>query len=1152
MAEFTHLHVHTQYSILDGAASVEGLLEKAKKDGMEAMAITDHGNMYGVMSFYSQAQKMGIKPIIGIETYVAANGMHEKSKKEDRSGYHLILLAKNKIGYHNLVKLSSIAFKDGFYYTPRVDKDLLRKYSEGLIAMSACLGGEIPKAIMNHSIEKIDEVIDEYVDIFGEDFYLEVQNHGLPEQKAVQDAMVILAQKHNLKIVATNDVHFVEPDDAESHNILICLNTGKDADDEEGMHYSGNEYLKSPEEMAELFAEIPDAIKNTQEIVEKIENYDITRKVLLPEFPLPEGFDNEDVYLEHLTYEGAKNRFKEITDEIKERLDYELGVVKDMGFAGYFLIVQDFINEARKMDVIVGPGRGSAAGSAIAYCVGITNIDPIAYNLLFERFLKPDRISMPDVDIDFDDIGREKVLDYVIKKYGEEKVAQIVTFGTMAPRSSIRDVARVLKLPLPDADRLAKLIPKGPNISLSKSYKDVKELADEIKDGDILTKKTLRIAEKLEGSIRQSGIHACGVIIGRNDLINHVPLARAKDSKLMVTQFDGKYVESAGMLKMDFLGLKTLSIIRNAIENIYRRHEIKINIDEIPLDDEKTFELFQMGRTVGIFQFESEGMRKSLRDLRPTNLEDLIAMNALYRPGPMDFIPSFINRKQGKEKIEYPHPFLEKLLKPTYGIMVYQEQIMQTAQIMGGFSLGKADILRRAMGKKKMDVMQEQREIFINGAKEKGIDEKNASEVFEIMTEFAKYGFNRSHAAAYSLIAYQTAYLKAHYTAEYMAAVLTNNLSDISDITFFIEATKRSNIAVLGPNINESDLNFIVNKKGEIRFGLGAIKGVGEAAVSDIVNERHANGNFKNIFDFAKRVNLRSVNKRSFEALAYAGAFDDFPDSHRAQYFFKEDENDTVFIEKIIKHAALCQEKENSTQQSLFGDDSEVEIADPTLPDCEPWSKLEQLKSEKDVIGFYVSGHPLDDFKLEIDTFCNSTINMISGDLMKLKNKEFKFAGLVTSVEHKLTKNGKAFGSFFLEDYSDSIKLTLFGEDYLENKKFFQEPGRFLFIRAKVQSRYYDENQYEVKVNKITLLSDMLEKGAKNLTIHLSLDSISKEFNDRLSLVFKKHKGKCHLKVKIKDDEGDLIDVPSNTIKVDCGQVYKILEDEFGVKCLIS
>ncbi|OQX77500.1 MAG: DNA polymerase III subunit alpha [Bacteroidetes bacterium 4484_249] len=1126
MPEFTHLHVHTQYSILDGAANIEKLIAKTKESGMNALAITDHGNMYGVLKFFNEAKKQEIKPIIGCEVYIAKDSRTKKEKSKGKQYYHLILLAKNKTGYHNLAKLTSLGYLEGFYYKPRIDKEILQKYSEGIIASTACLGGEVPQAILNSSDdEKAQEIIDWYKDVFKDDFYLELQNHGLADQKTVNESLLRLAQKNNLKVIATNDVHFINKEDYDAHDILIRLNTGSDINDKkDNLHYSGQEYLKTPEEMAALFPDHPEALSGTQEIVEKIEDYNIHSDIILPVFPLPEEFNNEDEYLKHLTYKGAEKLYPELTDEIRERLDFELKVIKEMGFPGYFLIVQDFINKAREMDVTVGPGRGSAAGSAVAFCTGITAIDPIKYNLLFERFLNPERVSMPDIDVDFDDDGRDKVLKYVVKKYGERRVAQIVTFGTMAARLAIRDVARVLKLPLPDADRLAKMVPERPGTTLKSAFKEVPELGQIKKKGDELEKKTLQFAETLEGSTRHTGTHACGVIIGRDDLINYVPLATAKDSELMVTQYEGKLVESVGMLKMDFLGLKTLSIINDAIKNIKKRHGIKIEIEKIPLDDKKTYELYQKGDTIGTFQFESEGMRSYLKELKPTDIEDLIAMNALYRPGPMDFIPTYIKRKHKKEKVEYPHPVLEELLKPTFGIMVYQEQIMKTAQIMGGFTLGKADNLRRAMGKKKMDVMASMKIEFVEGAEKLGIDKKKAEEVFGVMQEFAKYGFNRSHSAAYSVIAYQTAYLKAHYPAEYMAAVLTHNLKDIKKITFFIDESQRQNIPVLGPDVNESDLNFMVNKKGEIRFGLAAIKNVGENAATSIIEEREKNGNYTSIFDLTKRVNLRSVNKRSLESLAKAGAFDCFENTHRAQYFYRENTEDSIFLEKIVKHATDFQQQQNSAQASLFGDMAEIEIKEPEMPACNPWTKIEQLKNEKEVTGFYMSGHPLEDFKIEIDNFCTININEIKNNLNKYKNKTVTFAGILTSVNIRTSKTGNQFATFVIEDFTDSNQFILFSEDYLKLKHFLVE-GSSLLVKANVVIRNNkNRDQIDVRISNIILLSEAMEKLTKEVTLQIPLSVITENFTEELTDMVKKTEGKCKLKLHV-TDTGDKIGI---------------------------
>ena len=1154
MSEFTHLHVHTQYSILDGAANIELLIKKAKEYGMNALAITDHGNMYGVLKFYNEAIKQKIKPIIGCEIYVAKESRKKKEKTKGKHYHHLILLAKNKTGYHNLEKLTSLGYLEGFYYKPRIDKEILEKYSEGIIASSACLGGEVPQAILNHGEEKAQESIDWFKSIFNDDYYLELQNHDLPEQKTVNEVLLRLAEKNNLKVIATNDVHYINKEDFDAHDILIRLNTGSDINDKkEGLKYSGQEYLKTPEEMSALFPDHPEVIANTQEIVEKIEDYNIHSEIILPVFPLPEDFKSEDEYLKYLAFEGAKKLYPELTDEIKSRLEYELSVIKKMGFPGYFLIVQDFINKAREMDVTVGPGRGSAAGSAVAFCTGITSIDPIKYNLLFERFLNPDRVSMPDIDVDFDDEGRDKVLDYVVNKYGENKVAQIVTFGTMAARLAIRDVARVLKLPLPDADRLAKLVPERPGISLKQAFAEVPELNNIRKSGDDLEKKTLKFAETLEGSARHTGTHACGVIIGPDDLINYVPLATAKDSELMVTQYEGKLIESVGMLKMDFLGLKTLSIMNDAIKNIQKRHNVKIDIEKIPLDDTKTYELYQRGETIGTFQFESEGMRSYLKELKPTDIEDLIAMNALYRPGPMEFIPTYIRRKHKKEKVEYPHQLLENILKPTFGIMVYQEQIMQAATIMGGFSLGKADLLRRAMGKKKMDIMEKQKVIFIEGAAEKGIDKKNAEEVFNTMMEFAKYGFNRSHSAAYSVIAYQTAYLKAHYPAEYMAAVLTHNLNDIKKITFFIDECLRQNIPVLGPNVNESDLNFMVNEKGEIRFGLAAIKNVGESAALSIIDEKEKHGRYTSIFDFAKRINLRSVNKRSMEALAMAGAFDDFENSHRAQFFYRENTEDTIFLEKILKHASNFQQQQNSSQVSLFGEMAEIEVKDPEMPKCDPWTKLEQLKNEKDVTGFYMSGHPLEDFKIEIDNFCNITLNEIKANPEKYKNKSLSFASIVTSVNHRTSKTGNPFATFVVEDFTDSNQFILFSEDYLKFKHFLLE-GSSLLIKARMVPRNNkNRDQLDVRISNIMLLSEALERNTNEILLKLSLDAITEEFITRIDEIIKKATGNCKLKFQVSDTEDKTdISLPAAKLTVRASEFLKRIVEFEGVEYKLS
>jgi len=1144
MTEYTHLHVHTHYSLLDGAASIKSLVTKAKENGMKALAITDHGNLYGAVEFFKEAKSQGIKPIIGCEVYVAEGSRLNKQSKQDRSGFHLILLAKTLEGYHNLCRLSSLGFLEGFYYTPRIDKELLKQYSAGLIACSACIGGEIPNTLLFRSEEKGEAALQEYIEIFGDDLYLELQRHGLPEQNKVNPMLMQLADKYGLKYIATNDVHFANAKDYEAHKILICLNTGKDLQDaSENLHYSGQEFLKTQEEMNILFEDIPQALRNTQDVVDKIEDFNLEQEILLPEFPLPEGFATGDEYLHHLTYEGAKKRYPELTEVITKRLDYELSVIKTMGFAGYFLIVQDFITEARSMGVLVGPGRGSAAGSAVAYCTGITSLDPIHYNLLFERFLNPDRISMPDIDIDFDDEGRDKVIRYVMNKYGEKRVAQIVTFGTMAARSSIRDVARVLKLPLPTADYLAKLVPPTPGMTLKAAYEEVKELDDHRKKGEDLVKKTLEFAQTLEGCARHTGTHACGIIIGKEDLIGLVPLSTSKETDLMVSQYEGKFIEMTGLLKMDFLGLKTLSIIKDSLANIKKRHNIDIDLETISLEDTKTYELFQRADTVGIFQFESDGMRNYLKRLKPTNIEDLIAMNALFRPGPMDQIPTYISRKHGKERVEYLHPLLEDILRPTQGILIYQEQIMQTAQILGGFSLGKADLLRKAMGKKDMVVMEKQKELFIEGAAVHEIERDRAIKIFDLMMEFAKYGFNRSHSAAYSILAYRTAYLKAHYPAEFMAAILTHNLNEIGKITFFIEECNRINVKVSGPDINESLLKFSVNAEGQIRFGLAAIKGIGEAAVENLIEERNANGPFQSLFDIVRRVNLRTVNRKSMEALAMAGAFDCFEGLHRAVFFHKEGNDETTFLEKVIRQATNQNNRMKESQADLFGEAGHTEIADPILPVCEVWSKLEQLRMEKMVTGFYISGHPLDDYKLEIQHFTNTDLSKLNNDLLPYKGKEIRFAGMVTQVAHKTTKTGKAFGSFNMEDYNGNLNLALFSEDYLRMKHFLVE-GAFLHIKARVESRYNMPDQVEIKVQQISLLSETIEKFVNEITLTINLQELDEELVKRLKSTFNSTKGKCRMKMMVKDSEENLqVNFSAKSIKVNINDFMKKLPD---------
>lgn len=1117
---FTHLHVHTHYSILDGACKINQLIDRAKELGMNSIAITDHGNMYGVLDFVKYANEVGIKPIIGVETYVARESVTSKVKKEDRSGYHLVLLAKNMKGYKNLIQLVSKSFIEGFYYTPRIDREWLKEYSEGIIALTACLGGEIPQLIQNNNIKEVEKTIGFYKEVFNDDFYLELQNHGHPEQATVNATLIELSKKHNVKIVATNDIHFINKEDYQAHKLLIAINTGKDIS-EDTLYYTGNEYLKTYDEMLEIFAEVPEAITNTQEISDKIEKLSLKQNVDMPVFPIPEEFENDDEYLKFISFEGAKKRYSEVNEEVTNRLNYELEVIKNMGFAGYFLIVQDLIAAAKSQGVYVGPGRGSAAGSVVAYCVGITNIDPIKYKLLFERFLNPMRIDMPDIDIDFDDDGREKVFQYVINKYGKDKVAQIVTFGTLGSRSAVRDVARVLGVDLSIANKIAKLIPSELDITLEKAIKSNADFKNLYENGTDEEKNVIDNAIKLEGTIRQTGVHACGTIITRNPVSTILPLARAKDSETPVTQFEGKAMEYAGALKMDFLGLKTLSIMKDCALIIEKRHNIKINFDEIDLDDEKTLQLFIKGDTAGIFQFESEGMRKWLKELKPSNIEYLIAMNALYRPGPMKFIQTFVDCRHKRANIEYPHPLLESILKETYGIMVYQEQIMQAAQILSGYSLGSADLLRRAMGKKKPDEMAKQRSIFVEGAKQhNNIDKETALKVFDQIEEFANYGFNRSHAAAYSVLAFQTAWLKAHYPAEYMSSVLTHNLTDLKNITYYIEESKKIGLTILGPDINESYSDFTVTKNGNIRFGLSAIKNLGDNATATIIEEREKNGYYKDFNDFLNRLNLKTINKRSLESLAYAGAFDNFG-IHRAQFFYKENENAPTFIEIILKHASNIQNLATSNQFSLFGECTETSIPNLKFPQCDEFSIFEKLKYEKEITGFYINSHPLSEYTIEINEFCNVTIEEIIENINLYENREITFAGIISAATEKISKQNNKYGNIVVEDETSNIQISVYGEQYLKFKHFFEE-NSFVFIKAKV-SKNQHTNKNEIKIIEVFQLSE-LESKIKRAELFIKTVDI-KDNLDYLTNIIKKSNGNISFSIYIATDHynGDML-----------------------------
>ncbi|MGY6742036.1 MAG: DNA polymerase III subunit alpha [Cecembia sp.] len=1180
---FSHLHVHTQYSVLQATSEIPSLINLAKQMNMPAIAMTDHGNMMGAFHFVRAALGADIKPIIGCE-FNLSRDRKNKSTKDD--GYQTVLLAKNKNGYHNLAKLASYANIEGYYYVPRIDKELLVQYKGDLIATTGGLWGEIPFLILNVGDTQAEEAFIWWKEQFGEDFYVELNRHGIPEEEKVNEVLLGFAQKYGVKYFAANNTYYNQKIDAKAHDILLCVKDGELV--EKPKKYVGKRgreyrygfpndefYLKSPEEMKKLFADLPEAIACTNEIVEKIETYKLQRDVLLPKFDIPEEFKHaedeadggkrgENAYLRHLTYEGAKKRYPVITDEIRERLDFELETIERTGYPGYFLIVQDFTGAARQMGVSVGPGRGSAAGSAVAYCIGITNVDPIAYDLLFERFLNPDRVSLPDIDIDFDDEGRQKVIDYVINKYGSKQVAQIITYGTMAAKSAIRDTARVLNLPLSEADRLAKLVPDIKLKALFDLSKDRAKLSEKLKgNGEDLTKaeeliriskgqdelsKTINQAKVLEGSVRNTGIHACGVIITPDDITNFVPVALAKDSDMVCTQFDNAVVESAGLLKMDFLGLKTLTLIKDAVKIVKERHGIELDPDSFPIDDVKTYELFQKGETVGIFQYESPGMQKYMRELKPTVFADLIAMNALYRPGPLEYIPSFIKRKHGQEPITYDLDDMQEYLEETYGITVYQEQVMLLSQKLAGFTKGEADVLRKAMGKKQKDVLDKMKPKFIEQASAKGHDAKKLEKIWKDWEAFASYAFNKSHSTCYAWVAYQTAYLKAHYPAEYMASVLSNNMNDISQVTFFMEECKRMGISVLGPDVNESKNGFTVNQDGQIRFGMAAIKGVGGAAVDAIVEEREKKGKYTNIFEFCKRVNSRALNKKSLESLAMAGSFDCFPQYHRRQYL-EAPEGDVTVLEKAVKYAQKVQQEADSAQVSLFGGGSGMEVPLPTISNMEPFSQLQQLNIEKEVVGLYISGHPLDQFKVEMESFTNTPMTEFQ-DMDSLKKKgEIKAAGMVTSFAHRTTKTGKPFGTLTLEDYHGGHTFFIFGEDYIKYKEYFMT-GWFLYLTGAVHPNKWKENEFEFKISNMMLLSEVRGKMIKGLRVNIDLDDLSLELMEKLEGITQKYKGEAKLYINIIDNKENItLDLmskrytvdPSNEMIKDLGQIPEVV-----------
>ena len=1176
---FCHLHNHTQFSILQSTTQVNALVKKAANLNMKAVALTDTGNMMAAFHFEknvsdhnkiikqkkAEAEQKGeyfdgkeILPIIGCEFNICRDHL-DKSQKDN--GYQVVLLAKNKRGYENLIKLASLAYTEGMYYVPRIDKKLLEQCKEELIVLTGNLYGEVPNLILNVGENQAEEALIWWKDQFGEDLYVEVMRHGQENEDRVNETLIKLARKHNVKLLATNNTFYIEKEDAEAHDVLLCVKDNELVSTPigrgRGFRYgleNDQYYFKTEDEMKELFLDLPEAIESIDEIISKCEHYELARDVLLPAFEIPEEFQDEtDIedggkrgennFLRHLTYKGAERRYDKITDEIRERLDFELETIERTGYPGYFLIVQDFCQAARDMGVSVGPGRGSAAGSAVAYCIGITNVDPIAYDLLFERFLNPDRVSMPDIDIDFDDEGRTRVIDWVIDKYGSNQVAQIITYGTMAAKSSIRDTARVLDLPLPEADRIAKLIP---DISLGKLFKlSDEELRAKLKNnqddinranelialskGTDLPARVINQARNLEGSIRNTGIHACGVIITPDDITKFVPVATAKDSNMYCTQYDNSVAESAGLLKMDFLGLKTLTLIKHAVRNVKENRGIDLVPDEFPTDDTATYELFQRGETVGIFQYESAGMQKYMRELKPTVFADLIAMNALYRPGPLEYIPSFIKRKHGEEEIEYDLDACEEYLQETYGITVYQEQVMLLSQKLSGFTKGEADTLRKAMGKKQKHVLDKMKPAFLKRGSENGHDVEKLEKIWKDWEAFASYAFNKSHSTCYAWIAYQTAYLKSNYPAEYMASVLSNNMNDIKQVTFFMEECRRMGIPVLGPDINESGYHFSVNKKGAIRFGLGAIKGLGSAPVHEIVREREQNGPFKTIFDLAKRLNLRVCNKKALESLAYAGGFDSFDGIHRAQYF-KEDSGRT-FLENVVKFGAGFQDSKNSKQVTIFGPGSGVEMPEPSVPAAEEWGNVYALNREKEVIGIFISGHPLDDFKLELDSFCNGTVSMLN-DMENHKNKDLLIGAIITDAEHRFTRKGDAFGTITIEDYNDSHKIFLWRENYLKYKHFIN-PGTFIAVKGRIAIPYR-RKELEFTVNSIEMLQTLREKRASRLDIKVSTKSLDQRMVSDLSKVFESNSGNCLVNFLVYDPLDKIeVNMLSKSIKVD-------------------
>ena len=1147
--KFSHLHCHTQYSLLDGAASIPKLFKKAAADGMPAVAITDHGNMFGVFEFVAEAAKQGnvVKPIVGCEFYLVDDRTQKsfsKDKKDKR--FHQLFLAKNTEGYQNLMKMCSLGFMEGMYSKyPRIDKSLVEKYHKGLIATTCCLGASVPQAILMKGEDAGRKEFEWWLNMFGEDYYIELQRHNLKEQILVNEVLLRFAKEYNVKVIASNDSHYVDREDANAHDILLCINTGEkqstpkldDYTDEDALKknarfaFPNDEFFfKTTSQMTQLFSDVPEAIDNTNEIVGKCEILKLKQDIMLPNFVIPQHFTNQDDYLYHITYEGARERYKDLTPEVEERLNFELFTIKTMGFAGYFLIVADFIKAGRDLGVFIGPGRGSAAGSAVAYCIGITNIDPIKYNLLFERFLNPDRKSMPDIDTDFDDEGRQKVLDYVVQKYGKNQVAQIITYGTMAAKSSIKDVARVMDLPLNDANILAKLVSDKPGTKLyrllnaplsgeggltdkeglgGEDIDNAKQLREILADKNDPRSAILREALILEGSVRGTGIHAAGIIIAPKDLTEIIPVATSKESDLYVTQFGGNVIEEAGVIKMDFLGLKTLTIMRDALVLIEKNHGKKIDIDNIPLDDLKTYALYQRAETNGTFQFESAGMQKYLKELKPDRFADLIAMNALYRPGPMDYIPNFINRKWGREPVTYDLPAMEEYLSDTYGICVYQEQIMLLSQKLANFSKGDADVLRKAMGKKQIAVLNKMKKQFMEGCESNGHSLSICEKVWADWEAFAKYAFNKSHSTCYALVAYQTAYLKAHYPAEYMAAVLSNNQSNIDKITFFMEECRAANVSVKGPDVNESNIKFSVNEKGDVRFALSAIKGVGEAAVEALIEERKVNGPYKDIYEFVRRQNLRTVNKRVMESLTQSGAFDGFG-LPRAAYFAQSDKYET-FIEHLLRYGAGYQTQKAEARVSLFGDAStDAMLDDPSVPKVAEWNLIQKLNYEKDCVGIYLSGHPLDDFKVEL-AYGNTTLDKVQD----LKNQRVKVAAFVSSVSHRISRKGTGFGSFVIQDYKGSHEFALFNEDYARFSPILQ-PGVSILIEGDMKQKWNSE-EFELKIKDVKQLASLGNSLTESITLMIPIEIVTEALIQDLEKMCQKFKGKHKLKTQLID-----------------------------------